>query len=378
MKIENIENCTGCSACFSICPLNCVSMKPNQNGFLYPTIDNTNCVDCGKCVSVCPLSRTRHKIENRISYAAVNNDALMRENSSSGGIFGLLAKVIIQQRGVVFGASFDDSFIVKHGFIEKENDIPKLQGSKYVQTQMENSFRQVKQYLENGRIVFFSGTPCQINGLISYLNKPYDKLITQDVICHGVPSPKIWMKYLEIVKSSCGQKIVSINQKDKEIGWKKPCIRIKLENDNTYLKKSSADAYMKLFNGNFSLRDSCYNCMFKGDNRLSDITLADFWGIENVFPEWDDGEGISLVIINTKKGEYLFNQIRNSIDCQEVDFSNATAKNPCYFQSVTKPTNVNEFWQDVNTGLFGEIVDKYCGVSKSNIIKSKIKDFLRI
>ncbi|MBO5852165.1 MAG: Coenzyme F420 hydrogenase/dehydrogenase, beta subunit C-terminal domain, partial [Clostridia bacterium] len=220
MQIVDKSLCSGCSACLHICPKNSISMEPDKNGFLRPVIDETKCTNCGLCKKTCPVLNKKEQQEKNVqAYAVINKDEGVRKDSSSGGVFTQIAKYVLSKNGVVFGALFDENFKVKHAYIESENDLIKLQKSKYVQSEIGVTYKEAKNFLDQGRFVLFTGTPCQIGGLQAYLKKPYDNLITQDFICHGVPSPKVWKKYIDKKKKVGNIKEVSF--KDKRTGWNK-------------------------------------------------------------------------------------------------------------------------------------------------------------
>ena len=300
IRITDKSNCTGCAACEQGCHKKCISLEKDEEGFVYPAVDVDACNGCGVCEKVCPVinpykSREPHKL-----YAAINLNKDVRKTCSSGGIFMLLAQHTIHRHGVVFGARFDESWQVKLDYAETLKDIDLFRGSKYVQASIGNSFQQCKTFLQSGREVLFSGTPCQISGLLHYLRKPYTNLLTCDFICHGVPSPEVWRKYLKGITDSMPH---AINFRDKKNGWKNFAIELNGNDGQIILHSSFAkDLYMRSFLNNVTLRPSCYTCAAKCGRSGSDITLADFWGIGRVNATMDDDNGTSLVIVNTAKG----------------------------------------------------------------------------
>ena len=373
-KITDRTKCCGCNACTNICPKDAITMQENKNGFLYPIINQKNCINCNLCKSVCPILNKKKEDKRIVAYACYNNNLEERINSSSGGIFILIAKEIIRKNGVVFGASFDNNFDVIHSYAENEKDLRKFMGSKYTQSAIGISFKKVKFFLDNGRYVLFSGTPCQIAGLKSYLKKEYDKLYTQDIICHGVPSPKVWRKYLEYQKDINKENIKNISFRNKEQGW--PLYRMKISFDTTaYSREASNDLYMKAFLSNLCLRDSCYDCKFKKNNRNSDITLADYWGIEKVHPYFFDENGISLVIINSKKGNKIFDSVKNNMKYIETNIEKAIEYNPSFINSVKMNKNQKKFMKIIDYYDFDKAVNKSI---KKNIIINKIKLIVKI
>lgn len=358
IDIKEKDQCCGCHACFNICPKNAITMQEDEKGFKYPVIDKEKCINCGLCEKVCPILNKKSVENNPIAYACYNKNEEIRKNSSSGGIFTLLAENILEKQGVIFGASFDKEYNVQHTYIENKEELNKFRGSKYVQSSINYTYKQAKEFLEKDRYVLFTGTPCQIEGLKRFLGKEYDNLYTQDIICHGVPSPKVWKKYLEFRKKQDKEEPNKVSFRNKDNGWK--LFNMKFEYSNSeYKKNENQDIYMQAFLRNTSLRDSCYNCSFKKKNRISDITLADFWGIENILPEMDDNRGTSLVIVNSKKGQELIDSIKEKMKNEEVDLLEAIKYNPSMISSAKQDKNRGKFFENLNTLEFNELVEKY-------------------
>lgn len=371
MEIISEEKCVGCSVCESVCPHNAISMKENVEGFFHPKIDQDKCTNCGICKKSCPVLVSKLQRSINDAYAAYNKDESERLASSSGGIFKLLANDIIDNGGVVVGAGFDKSFNVVHRIIEQKKDLYKIMGSKYSQSNLHNIFSKIKEHLNEKKLVLFSGTPCQVSGLKSYLKKDYINLYTVDIICHGVPSPKIYQKYLKEKFSN----IQDINFRDKSNGWKNYNMKIIMKN-NTYCLNHSSDSYFKLFLSDTILRKSCYNCSFKGNNRCSDITLGDYWGIDKIHPEINDDKGISAVIINNSKGYELFNKIKEQIIYRKTDFDKVCNHNLMLIYSTPKPCKRDIIMSKIDDITFDQIVS----MSKKNLLQKvnmKIKRLLR-
>ena len=339
--------CTGCHACFSICPKRAIEMKPDDRGFLQPVINYDLCVGCKLCQKSCPLNTTDIKCSNDpIAYAAFSLNDGNHRNSSSGGIFSLLASEILREGGIVYGAAFTEDLRVEHKRIT--NDIRPLQTSKYVQSRIGNMFPCVEQDIRNGKKVLFSGTPCQIGGLYSYLHqKKIDtgNLLTVDLICHGVPSPLLWEKHLNSI--SCGRKPVFVNFRDKRLSWGGYCLTCQFDNGTEYSVEAGRDAYMQGFFANMTLRESCYACQFKSVSRMADITLADYWGVEKYNPEMMDRNGTSAVLIHSPKGQYYFDLLKKQIKSKKVPVSSILAGNKPMVQSVIPHPRKNMFWQQV-------------------------------
>jgi len=342
----------------AVCPQKCIEMLEDKEGFLYPKVKKNNCINCGLCEKICPiLHKKEENAEKPLAYVAINKDDELREKSSSGGIFTELAKEILSRGGVVFGASFNANWEVEHSYVEKEEDLGKFRGSKYVQSKMGDAYKQAETFLKEGRLVYFSGTPCQIGGLLAFLRKPYENLITQDLICHGVPSPKVWAEY---VKSKRGKdKIKEVSLKDKKEGWTNSSVVILFGNGEEYRELSSKNSYMQAFLKNLCLRPSCHNCVFKAKTRESDITLADYWGVENVHPEMYDNKGTSLVVIYSKKGAKLFEKIGDNLEYYKTDLDKAVVYNPSMIKSSGRHMNRDIYLRKIKAKKFDEITAKY-------------------
>ncbi len=356
VDIKEKTACSGCWACASSCPKQCIRMVSDEEGFLYPTIDKEKCVDCSICDNICPIINPSKTNNEPVAYAAYNKDEDIRLNSSSGGVFTLIAEYVIDMNGVVFGAAFDEEFTVKHTYVENKADLYKLRGSKYVQSKIDDAYKKAKIFLDTGRTVFFGGTPCQIAGLYSYLKKDYDNLVTHDLICHGVPSDKLWKKYLGYQAKKYKSKLKSASFRDKAYGWKEFCMKLEYENGKKYVKKLFDDLYMRAFLTNIDLRPACYNCAFKTKIRCSDFTLADFLGIQKVLPEMDfDDKGTSLIVVNSKKGREIFGAISNNLEFLEVDIDTATKYNRYITESVKRPASRNKYMEMMQIKSFKKV-----------------------
>lgn len=376
-KIVDYDKCCGCHACYSVCPKGAIEMIENEKGFKYPIIDTKKCINCGLCKKICPVINSKeneHRIE---SYACYNNNLEERIASSSGGIFVLLAKEIIKRKGIVFGACFNNEYEVVHSYCDNENNISKFMGSKYTQSSIGDTFKKVKEILDKDKYVLFTGTPCQIEGLKSFLRKDYDKLYTQDIICHGVPSPKLWRKYLKYQVDSNKENINNISFRSKDHGWSLYRMKV-LFDTKTYSESFNNDLFMKAFLNNTCLRDSCYECSFKKKYRISDITLADYWGIKKIHPDMDDDKGTSLIVINSKKGEELFELIKDNIIYKKTDLDKAVKYNIAMIKSASHSPNEKLLFDSIDNMSMEELVNNYVPKPSffrriKNIIKRVIK-----
>ena len=359
IEIKDKTRCMGCHACYNRCPVQAIEMVEDEKGFKYPQVNKEKCINCGLCERVCPILNQRKVKNTPKAYAVKNKNEEVREKSSSGGMFSLLAEKVLQDGGVVFGVAFDENWQLKHIYVENIEDLQIFRGSKYLQSIVGETYSKLKDFLIEGRKVMYTGTPCQIEGLKSYLGKEYENLFTQDIICHGVPSPKVHERYLKYLRDKYKTKnIKNIIHRTKINGWKNWCVNIKFDNSE-YIKAHEQDPYMQAFLRNTSLRESCYNCQFKKKHRISDITLADFWGIENIAPEMDDNKGTSLVIINSEKGKQIFEQIKDKIIYKQVDFDEAIRYNPSMTKSVKPDYNREKFFENLDKMPFDKLVKKY-------------------
>lgn len=372
IEIKDKSKCSGCHSCMNICPKNCIEMKVDQEGFWYPVVDKEKCIECGLCEKRCPILNDMNIENTPHAYACYNKDEEIRKESSSGGIFTLLASYIIDNGGIVYGAAFNQNFEVEHIEVTNKQNLSKLRGSKYVQSKLGNTYSKIKEHLNQNKLVYFSGTPCQIDGLLCFLNKKYDNLICQDIVCHGVPSPKIWKHYL---KKFDLEKNAKISFRDKSTGWDSYSFSIK-QDSNSFKELSSQNEYMKVFLKDLCLRPSCYDCHSKSLHRNSDITLADFWGIKEVCPEMYDNKGTSLVFINSDKGKKLFDKISNDIKYQEVDINDASKHNPSSFKSVNIPEKREEYMANIFNNQFDKYSKKYTKLPSLLRIKIIVARFI--
>ena len=324
--------CTGCLACKKICPKNAIVTIKDQDGFLYPFIESSMCIKCNRCRDVCPvLNREKDRLTPPICYGAINRNSVIRSRSSSGGIFYLLAKYIIERNGVVFGASFDENNDVRHIGVSETKDIEVLQRSKYVQSDLNDTFSQIKKILDEGTLVLFTGTPCQVEGLYNYLQKEYNNLYTQDIICHGVPSHLQWNEYKKYISNKYRSEIIKVVFRNKEKGWSHDSsFDIKLASGRKISNKLSEDPFFQGLINHLLVRQSCYECAFRKITRRSDITLADFWGIEKLDTDLFDDKGTSLVLVHSQKGAALFDAVKENLIYKNYAFDDAIQENPSY------------------------------------------------
>lgn len=366
IKITQKEHCCGCSACVHICPKHSISFQEDKEGFLYPKVDLETCIDCGLCEKVCPVINQESEREPLKVYAAKNEDESIRLKSSSGGIFTLLAEKIIEDGGVVFGARFNENWEVIHDYTDTVEGLEPFRGSKYVQSVIGDTYKRAENFLKLGRKVMFTGTPCQIAGLKKFLRKDYKNLLTVDFVCHGVPSPLVWRLYLKEEINRYGKEITAvedINFRDKYTGWKTYSLSIKLSGNIVSSTMFTDDNYMRAFLSNLSLRPSCYSCPAKAGKSGADITIGDFWGIENVLPELDDDIGISVLV---NYNEIKCPSIISELYLHAVSYPEILVSNPCLEKSVNKPVNRDFFFSQLMRKGFNCAVNKTCSTKFIN------------
>ncbi len=315
IEIRDKSNCTGCEACAQICPTQAIALERDSEGFLYPKVNRELCIDCDRCDAVCPVIRTSKARKPLSVHSAYSLDNTLREHSSSGGVFTLLARQILNEGGVVYGAQYNEKFEVEHIAIESEDELERLRGSKYSQSRIHDSFTEVAMHLTQGRKVMFVGTPCQISALRLTLKCDTERLYLVDFICHGVPSPLVWSRYLDEVQTQNNITINHLTHRDKSSGWRRYSVAIEGTKSSGEPYKSVEmfyqNGYIRGFLNDIYLRPSCYKCPTRGFSSGSDITLADYWYIEKIMQ--DDDKGCSMVLPLTAKGEALF----ASIECHK-------------------------------------------------------------
>lgn len=328
-KIENLEACTACTACVSICPTNCIDMKENEDGFLYPNINKNKCINCKKCESVCPELLEENIPEHKKAWYGWAKDEKIRQLSSSGGAFTILANNILNSNGIIYAAIFDVNN--KKTIHKSTNDISidYMRKSKYSQSDLDKTIMNIKADLECGKRVMLVATACHIAGIKSYFrtHKNYENLILCDFICHGVPSPKILKEHLEYIERKKRNRIKEVDfrpKNHKKRPWSEYTLKLTFDDDKIYNPKKQLDWYMQAFlNKNITLRKSCFKCRYSEKQHPGDITLADFWGINRYKPEINDEKGISLIISNTKKGSEVVRDIENNFNLYSLEWSHA-------------------------------------------------------
>lgn len=375
--------CTGCSSCVSTCPKSCLRIIFDENGFAYPECkDHSKCVMCGLCEVACPiLHPVTVNDQETIAFAAYSMNYGLREESSSGGVFSEVALQIIRQGGIVFGAAYHDDFSVYHVGITTEAGLAQLRGAKYAESELGDSFCKIRTCLQKGQKVMFVGTPCQVAGLNTFLKKEYENLITVDFACHGVPSPLAWKEYVNYraKRDAGGQLPQRINLRSKHTGWSNYQYSNLYEYANgvRYSARSSKDPFMKLFVGDYINRESCANCIYKGYERVSDLTLGDFWGIWDIAPEMDDNKGTSLLLIHSEKGRDFLHCCEGKLETMPVKLEWASTQNPSILYASSANESRDQVLFLVRSGRIDEAVS-ILPKEKQKGYFSRVKEKIRI
>lgn len=409
ISIQNKKDCCGCSACVQRCPRQCIALIEDEEGFLYPQVNLDSCIDCGLCERVCPMIHQSSPRQPLNVYAAINPNDEVRHSSSSGGLFIPLAEKVIESGGVVFGVKWNHHFEAVHAYTEIKEGLIEFQGSKYVQSRVGQTFQQAEQFLKQGRQVLYSGTPCQIAALKLFLRKSYDNLLTIDFVCHGVPSPGVFRWYLneeinkvahrgpqgktitdstlipsiaqaDVFVRDYGYVIKNISFRDKRTGWRFHSFVLTLQTFMaphkrvTRTSRSNKNAFMCGFASDLYNRPSCHDCPARSGKSGSDITLADYWGIEHVKPELDDNKGVSAITVNTDRGKQLLNSI--SLTIHETSFEDFTKHNRAYANSFPQPSSRAKFFA-MKGKTFHQRIKKLYHVPLTYQLKLFIKDLFR-
>ena len=364
IRLTKKANCCGCGACAQSCPKNCISMEPDSEGFLYPKVDETQCVNCGLCEKVCPILLKQKPDPIKVeAYAAYTSNSELREKSSSGGIFSLLAQEILNRGGTVAGAAFDADFSVRHILVETDAELDRLRGSKYVQSRMEDTYVQIRDLLKQGRPVLFTGVACQIAGLKAFLGREYENLYTVDVLCHGVPSPKVWAHYRREQAQIHGTTLEEVSFRDKRKGWRHYSMALNFAEGVEYCRPGAEDTYLRVFLRDLCLRPSCHSCRFKDFPRLSDLTIGDAWGIERHMPDLDDDHGTSVVLVNSEKGMGLWNAVADNAVSRQGELDVLLPKSADSRKSVKPHPNRSRFFAALNRG---DSMEQLCKLTRKS------------
>ena len=370
------EDCCGCTACMTICPVKAITMVTDEEGFLYPVIDEEKCIHCNRCRKTCDFIREHdwQSMKQPEAYAAKLKSDKERAASQSGGMFAALSEVILDKGGVVYGAGFNTDWDVVHKRATTKEERDAMRGSKYVQSRMGNNYEKVISDLQAGKYVLFSGTHCQCAGLKSLLEMKRintEKLFLVDIICHGVPSPKVYQAFRNFMEEKHKGKLEGFKFRNKDFGWHHTV-------ESTYIKgqKYNSTLYSDIFYSDNALRKSCYQCPYKNINQLSDITIGDFWGIEKWASDFDDGKGISLALVHTEKGRKLFARIKDMSATRESLIQDCIQ--PCLQRPMGRPVSREQFWRDFQQKPFEYVLAHYTCYGWKNKMKKAINIVVRM
>lgn len=373
LDIIAYNDCCGCEACVSSCPHSCITMKEDKNGFLHPWIDTTHCTGCNLCTKSCPILSINNQAPQTQIYACKHKDEDIRQKSSSGGAFTAFATKIINDGGVVYGATFKSDFSVHHIRVNNHQDLSVIRGSKYVQSSIDGTYKSAKKDIVSGIPVLFTGTPCQIAGLKSFLGKKqYPNLVCIEIICHGVPNNKVFHHYLSALEKNNNSRLSYFSFRDKKNGWM-AYENYAIFNDGTeYRCLGKEDPYIQGFIKNLYIRPSCSNCHFKNFKSKADITIGDFWGSDIFDNKYNDNTGISLVCINSENGAHLFANVCTTFDIKESSLDTILPYNAQLTQSITPHHNTEKFFKNYHKKDFFKYVPSLLTDSAYTKVKGTI------
>ena len=373
------EDCCGCTACYNICPVNAIEMCEDEEGFKYPKVDEKKCIKCGKCKKVCPIIN-KQKFNNfeQKAYLFQNKNENTRSNSTSGGAYSAIGEYVIKKGGIVYGVAYDENFNIIHTKATTIEELAKFRGSKYVQSSLNDIFKEIKNNLEDNKLICFSGTPCQVAGLKLYLQKEYDNLILVDIMCHSVPSNLIYKKYKNYILDKLNaKKIKEVNFRDKsKYGYKYSMMTVKTDN-GSYSQGIDTDPYLRAFFKDYSVRPSCYKCYFKTQKRVSDLTIWDCFNINEIDKTFDDDKGTTRILVQSQKGYEILNNFDN-VKLKEIELKKAVNKVREMTNSVKYNSKRNDFFEDANKLSEKELFNKYFPINLKTKINSAIRKFLSI
>lgn len=377
IQIKDKKNCCGCEVCCNICPTDAIQMCRDEEGFLYPTIDNNKCIDCKQCEKVCPICHEKKEDEDTVGYIVRNKNEKVLMNSTSGGLFTVVAEYVLKNNGIVYGAGYDSNMKVVYKRAIKESQIDEMRGSKFVQSLIGDTYKNVKEDLKKNRLVLFTGTPCQIYALKNYLCKEYPNLLCIDFVCRGVPSPGLWEKYIQYMQDKYHAKIVDVKFKNKTYGYHTSTMKISFANNKIYYGSGRVDPYMKAFVKEISSRPSCSSCKFKGVERISDITMFDCYNYSKITQKNDDDKGYSSILVHTDLGKAIFEEIKDKLVWSKQDIKSLIDNNGIMVMNSAKPhMRRNEFFTLLNNMSLDEALNKIEPIKKIDFFIENIKGTL--
>lgn len=375
IEIKDKTTCCGCTACSSICPKGCIEMRTDEEGFLYPHVRENECINCNVCEKACPILNHIENEENLEQTAAIvqNKDQEICRQSTAGGAFTAIAEYTIDKGGIVFGVEIRPDYTVRHTTVETKDELVKFRNSKYVQSDVGNAYVLAKKHLESGRLVCFSGTPCQIEGLRHYLKKDYENLILVDVVCRAVPSPGVWKKYIAMETERYGD-MQSIRFRDKTLGYQYSTMELKDNRGNVYRGGIESQPWLRMFFSGMIIRPSCTECVFRSRYRNSDFTIWDCFNVYSIDKSFNEDIGTTRMLIHTKKGKQIFEQIKSSFTYKDLDANAAVKGVQEMIESPRAHRRKNEFFSDIEELSMSELLQKYY----PETIKIKLKKNTRL
>lgn len=384
IQINDKSKCCGCNACGDVCPKDAICFKTDIEGFWYPEVEKDKCVECGLCEKVCPELHInelkKNDYDKPVTIAAINKNMRVRWDSTSGGAFSALADTMYEEGGYVSGAIYNEDFSVRNYISNNPDDLQKLRSSKYLQSNAEGIYSQIRDLLRAGEKVLACGTPCQMAALRSFLHKDYENLIIVDFICRGVNSPKVYRKYLDSLERQYGGKVVYVKAKNKELGWRNLTRKVVFDNGKVYYGVRMDDDFRRGYHTNVFCRPSCYHCQYKGFPRMADITIADYWGIEKVDKNLDNNIGTSMILLNSRKGIEYFEKVKDKLEWEETKFESILPGNIALLKSI-EPAKIDRklFFEDLDRGTFDDVVRKYFpkNNTESFSVKQRIKNIVK-
>lgn len=369
---QNAAQCCGCGACADVCPKGAITMV-RRDGFDYPQVDESLCVDCGLCKKVCAFQREKISESNCIAAYACRNADEVRMKSSSGGIFTALSDRVLESGGAVYGACFDSTMVLRHTKAMTSQQRDAMRGSKYIQSTLAGIYRQVKANLKEGLPVLFTGTPCQVAALKAFLGKEQENLLTVDVICHGVPSPDVWAQFVAYINRKYNGQMTDYAFRNKAVSWRRYSPKVRFADGRQVGENNHTGAFIELFRYDVCMRPSCTGCRFASLHREGDITIGDFWGIENVLPQLDDSKGVSAVMVNSEKGEKAILALEAGLELTPCTQEQIAARQPNLICPSRFSNKAEAFQKDMQTMEFSAILKKYTRVG----VKRRVIDLLK-
>lgn len=373
----SVEQCTLCGSCYNACPVDAISFKTLYLDFLYPAIDNSRCVGCDRCEKSCPILADKQEPESGypIAFAARSRDEEARRKSSSGGVFYELASKILSEGGYICGAVFDDHFHVKHIVSNTQKDLYRMMGSKYAQSDMGMCFRQIKTLLDEGKNVLFTGCPCQVAGLRTYIGRKHPNLLLVELICHGIPSDHMLQTYIGMQERKYGARLTRMEFRNKKKGWHNSSVRMEFENGRVHSEPMTFDTYMQGYFRGVTLKESCFSCQFRGFKSGSDLTIGDLWGAEISIPDMDDNNGLSAVIVNSEKGTLFLN--RNKIIRRQFEIDKILKYNQSLLTSFDEGAQRTAFYAYTEKYDLERAIETFFQETLLQKAKRKFRFFLR-